>query len=267
MIELEQAFCETEHIAKAVEKAARSVTSQAKALTKAAQTGNIAAIRRFPEKMREAQESLEQEVATAASCWPYSEDDERTLFEQRYRQELQTAAAAKDLQLYEQDARLVSYPSIIRILAAERAVQIDRKKVSTVRPSYLVDLLLKNQKKSSGFPSYRFLESLYAVYNDISGKDSQSMLAAGSGRVVQLIRIYRLMTALPGSAREYDRSDFARDIYILDSTGPRQTKNGAEVAFPSSTGTRIRTGDLLSFIGPDGNRIEYYGIRFSEAKK
>ena len=41
-----------------------------------------------------------------------------------------------------------------------------------------------------------------------------------------LDRIYRLFTSLPGSSREYDRTDFARDLYILDTNGPKRTKQG-----------------------------------------
>ena len=85
-----------------------------------------------------------------------------------------------------------------------------------------------------------------------------------TGIVVPLIKIYGLMTALPGANREYDRSDFARDIYMLDSQGPRRTRRGATVSFPASTGTRRRSSDLFTFVGPEGESVEYYGLRFSE---
>ena len=41
------------------------------------------------------------------------------------------------------------------------------------------------------------------------------------GRVVQLERVYRLFTSLPGSDREYNRTDFTRDLYLLDRDGPK----------------------------------------------
>ncbi len=267
MTELEKAFGDAEDIANGVARSAASVASQAKAMAKAAKTGSIAGIKRGQGKLVEALAALEEDVQTAKSCWPYAEDDEQALLEQGFRQELEAAAESLGLKMYEQDGRLVSYPSILRILPPERAVQIDRKKVSTIRPSFLADLLLKNQKKSSGFSSQRFLEALYSVYSNIVGASSPSMVSTGSSRVVALIRIYKLMTALPGATRDYDRSDFARDIYALDAHGPHQTRNGATVAFPAATGTRIRSSDLFSFVGPDGNRVEYYGIRFSEHDK
>ena len=82
--------------------------------------------------------------------------------------------------------------------------------------------------------------------------------------MVRLSKIYRLLTSLHGISRDYGRSDFARDLYLLDADGPRRTRRGAEVSFPSSTGTRTLSRDLFEFIGPDGHSVTYYGIRFIE---
>ena len=267
MVSFEQAFSDTERSAEAVRKSAASVVSQAKALAKAAQGGDIAGIGRGQEKLNQALTALRQEVSNASSCWPFTDEEEKRHLSDRdrYVQELRNVAVEKGLQLYERDGVLISYPSILRILPDDRAVRVDRKKIRAIRPSYLADFLLRNQGKSSGFRPQQFLETLYFVYTDIASDASSDLLLGNSGRVVPLARIYRLMTALPGTARDYDRSDFARDLYILDSNGPRHTKKGAEVSFPSSTGTRRRSADLFSFIGPDGNIVEYYGIRFGEA--
>ena len=265
MVSFEQACSDTERAAEAARKCAGNVVSQARALAKAAQTGNITGIKRCREKLNDALTSLLEEVSNAGSCWPFSDEEEQLLFGEQYTDAIKAVADAKGLRIHEQDELLISYPSIVRILPAERAVRVDKKRVFTVRPSYLVDLLLANQKKSSGFPPQRFLESLYSVYTDIMDRSSSDILSSRSGSVVPLARIYKLMTSLPGAARDYDRNDFARDLYMLDSNGPRRTRNGATVSFPSSTGTRKRSRDLFSFIGPEGGNAEYYGIRFSES--
>ena len=77
-----------------------------------------------------------------------------------------------------------------------------------------------------------------------------------------LARIYEIFTSLPGSSREYDKTEFARSLYFLESNGPSHTKSGARVTFPSSTGTRSASG-TFPFVGPDGQVITYYGIQFS----
>ena len=264
MVSFEQAFEDTERAADSTLKSASSLMTQVRALRKAAREGNIAAVRRSQNRLDEALSALRQEVANASAIWPFEEDEEEHYLGDYYAAELRRAADERGLNIHERDGNLISYPSIVRILPRDRAVRIDRRKVSTIKPSHLADLLLKNQQKSSSFSSARFLESLYRVYSDIVSGESSGRMVDGSERVVPLARIYSLLTSLPGSSREYDRTDFARDIYILQTEGPQDTRNGAVVSFPSSTGTRIRSRDLFSFIGPDGQGVEYYGIRFTK---
>ncbi len=263
MSTFEQAFDDTERAAEAARKSATNVAAQARALVKAARSGNIAGVRRSQEKLEEAMTSLGDEVSNANSRWPFTEEEERRYFDERYAVELLDAADRAGLTMYERDRRLICYPSIVRILSKERAARVDRKKVSTIRPSFLVDLLLRNQSKTSSFTPQRFLDALYAVYRDIVGGASADFRLGPGGRVVPLARIYGLMTSLPGASRDYDRGDFARDLYTLDSQGPHRAKDGAEISFPASTGTR-RKADLFSFVNPDGGNVEYYGVRFGE---
>lgn len=263
-VPIEEAFCAAEAAGESTRKAAMAVVGKARAMAKAAKTGHIAALKRAQEDLRRELDALAQEVANAREAWPLSEEREVEYLAEGYAQELQAAAAKVGLAVYERDAHLIAYPSLVRILATDRAVRVDRKRVPTIRPSYLADLLLKNQQKSSGFPPARFLETLYLVYQDLLREANPALLA--SGPVMPLARIYRLVTALPGGGRDYDRSDFARDIYTLDSEGPRTTRRGKVVSFPASTGTRRRSkSDLFSFVGPNGENVEYYGIKFSDA--
>ena len=266
MISFEQAFRDTERAAESAGESARRVGIQARALARAAKTGNIAAIRRAQNGLDDALSALRQEVVNASSSWPFQEDEEEQYLNDHYAEEIRRAAEEQGLDIYERDGRLISHPSIVRVLPRERAVRIDRKRTSTIRPSHLASLLLENQKKSSRYRPGTFLDSLYAVYSDIVSEDSSSRMVKGSGRVIRLVRVYNLLTSLPGSRREYDRTDFARDLYILDSADQetKTTRRGTVVSFPSSTGTKQRSSDLFTFIGPNGQSVEYYGIQFTE---
>lgn len=265
MDSFEQAFSDTEKAATSTVASAGDLVSLAKQLQKASREGNIAAIKRVQGRLDTALASLAQTVDNAVRSWPFQEGAEEQYLRDGYSAELRRIASERELDIHEQDQRLISHPSIVRILPGERAVRIDKKKVSSIRPSYLADVLLKNQKKPGRYQSAAFIESLYNVYSDIMKEESsdRGRLVNTGGRVVPLDRIYRLFTSLPGSSREYDRTDFARDLYILDTNGPKHTKRGAAVSFPSSTGTRRSTG-LFSFVGPDGRDVEYYGLRFTE---
>ena len=267
MDSFEQAFGDTERAAISTQKSATALVTLAKQLQKAAKEGNIAEIKRLQNRFNADLDGLRQEVANALKTWPFRDEEEEQYLNEQYTAELRRVAEMQGLAIQERDGRLISHPSVVRVLPGDRAVRIDKqKKAFTIRPSYLAGLLLANQKKPGLTQSQNraFLESLYSVYSDIVREDNSGtgrMDFKGSGRVVPLDRIYRLSTSLPGISIEYDRTEFARRLYFLDSNGPKQTRRGAIVDFSSSTGTRSSKG-LFSFVGPDGQDVTYYGIRF-----
>ena len=263
MVSFEQAFSDTERAAESVIKSAGDLARHARALKKAAQEGNVARIKRAQRGIEEALDALGQDTSEASSTWPFQEEEEKDYLDNQYAAELRRAAEKAGLDIFERDGNLIAYPSIVRILSGDRAVRVDSKRVATIKPTHLVDILLRNQQKPLRRLPMSYLNALYAVYSDIVSGGSSDRLVKESGRVVPLARIYRLLTSLPGSRRDYSRTDFARDLYILDSYGPQRTNSGMVVSFPSSTGTRRRS-DVFSFIGPDGRSVEYYGIRFIE---
>ena len=256
----EQAFGDVECAAESAVAAGQGLLSLAKKLQRAARAGNIAAVKRVQGDLDAAVREVCEAAAGAVASWPLADDDEQRHLEDGYAAELCAAAGERGLSVYERDGKLVSFPSIVRILPGDRAVRVDGKRVAGIRPSHLAGLLLKNQKKPARHRSDRFLEAIYAVYAELVREDAGGR-AAGDGPVVPLTRVYKLLTSLPGSGREYDRTDFARDLFILEAEGPRRTRKGAAVSFPASTGTR-RAG-LFTFVGPDGQEARYYGISFT----
>ncbi len=262
---IEQAFEGAEAVAEATRKAAAGVAGKARAMAKAAREGNIGALRKAQADLDLACAALDGEVRTAGAAWPFAPQEEEAYLEAGYAEELRGAAEAAGVTLHERDGYLVAYPSMVRILPAERAVRVDRKRLRSIRPSFLAAQLLRNQRRTSGFAPARFLETLYLVYDELLREAGGDLAGSGGGRVLPLARIYKVLTALPGASRDYDRSDFARDIYTLDAKGPRETRRGFVVSFPASTGTRVRSADLFSFVDPAGENLEYYGVKFSDA--
>ncbi len=263
MDSFERAFNDMEEAAASTLKSATDLAKLARALQKAARDGNINAIKRACSRLGPALSSLSQEVANATKTWPFTDEEEENYLEERYANELCHTAKEKKLSIHERDGRLISYPSIAQILPGDRAVRIDRKKVSTLRPSRLVEFLIERQKKPPRFKSDAFLEALHEMYLLISREQSSTRLINGGyGPVVPLAEVYKAFTSLPGSKREYDNIDFARDIYALEASGPSRTKKGARVSFPSSTGAK-RARDTFQFVGRDEQLITYYGIQFS----
>ncbi|MCY4625622.1 MAG: hypothetical protein OXC99_11575 [Chloroflexi bacterium] len=259
----EGAFSDVEQGADSTLQAANGLVRQIKALQKAAKEGNIAAMKRAQERVDVELRTLRQAAANAIGAWPFSSEAEDQYLKTQYAGELQAVAQAQGLTVHERDGRLVAHPSMVRVLAGDRAVRIDKKQTSTIRPSHLVGLLLANQKKPIRHQSTAFLEALYTVYKDMVGDESPDRMLRDSGRVVPLEVIYRRLTYLPGSGREYERTDFARALYDLDASGVKMTKAGATVSF--TDGGRTPRG-LFTFVGPDGRDVQYYGIWFTEER-
>ena len=262
MDSFERAFSDTERAADSTVRAASKLMSLARALQRAAKDGNINAIKRAQQGLDSDLSALGHEVANARNIWPFGEEEESQYLRDGYVTELLDIAMKKGLEIRKVEDQLVAYPLVVQILPDKRAVKVDGKKVSSLRPSYLVDLLVKNQKKPARYKSGAFLESLYTVYSTLVGEESSNQLVS-SGRVLPLEKVYRLLTSLPGSSREYVRTEFARDLYLLDANGPKRTRKGATVSFPTSTGARHSKG-LFSFVGPDGQNVQYYGLKFVE---
>lgn len=247
----ERGFLDVERAATAAEQASKGLLTVARQMHKAALEGDIAKMRRASERLQAALEVARQEVANARSAWPYSPEAEEAYLRDGYEQELLDAGKAEGLRIDCQDGRLVSFPSVVRILHAERAVRVDRKKVSAIRPSRLVSMLKANQTKKPRFAPERFLETLFRAYRLVAGKD-------GMGKTVPLSAIYEAITLLPGASSEYDKSDFGRDMFLLDRSGQTRTRSGARLALPG-TGRNV----FVSFVSPEGETVSYYGISFS----
>lgn len=259
MAGFEQGFADTENAAASTIKSTSDVARAARALERAAKTGSINAIRKSQTDLNEALRALTQEVHNAAQSWPFQPDEEESYLQEQYAVELRQIAADQRLEVHEHDGRLIAHPSIVRILPANRAVRIDRKQASTIRPSYLVSELLKKQNTPARSGGRTILEAMYRSYQMlIGGLSPLHRLDASPAQAVPLSRVYDALTLMPGTARDYSRTDFARDLYSLETKGPRETRSRAQVRFYGGRQSNI------SFVAPDGKIITYHNVAFTE---
>jgi hypothetical protein len=259
MVGFEQGFADTERAAVAASKSAAAVAKSARALERAAKTGNLNAIRRVQADLNAALSALTQEVENTAQAWPFQPGEEEAYLKDHFAAELQQIANGRGLDIQERDERLIAHPSILRVLPANRAVRIDRKQVSTIRPGYLVNLLRENQKKPARFNGSAFLEAVYKAYRmRAGGHFPDKELGSDQSPVVPLVAIYEALTLLPGTGRDYSRTEFALNLYRLDTDGPKATRSGARLHLHGGRQSPI------SLVAPDGHLLTYHNIAFSE---
>jgi hypothetical protein len=233
-----------------VEDSLQSVNSLVRRLKKlnaAAHAGDLREIGKGLEEMRDAASAAHDLISGVKFNF-----DEETYFPDGFLHEVVEAAAAANMRVFALDGKLYCYPLLVRVKAAERAVQIGKKTERGVRPSTLLARLRAVQAKPARFKPESFLELLYKGWK---------RCVRDNKRVVALNEIYDLLTLMPGSAKDYAREEFARDLYLLDRSGVNGTRDGFVVSLPASTGTRNAAATFVC-IAEDGSEKRYYGIGF-----
>lgn len=254
---LEEALARTEGDAEASLKASSAVAASLKRLRSAARAGDFREIRRSLESAGQAIAALDQQLANTAEGWDF--DEEEYLANGGFLEELVETAQRQGLSLYRQDEQVYSYPSLLRVLPAERAVTIDRVKEKRLRPTVLVAHLKDLQGRRPRFRSEAFLESLYRVYERIIGHRGKKR-----GTVVRLKELYDWLTPRPGDTRDYTIQEFARDVYLLDQSGITRTRDDAQISLPAATGTKTPSG-AVTVVTQSGQEKRYFGISFERA--
>lgn len=191
--------------------------------------------------------------AAQAAAESFALDEQSHLSSGDYARELLTAADARGLAMVESDDRLLCYPSLIKVLPADAAVEIDRRRERRLRPSVLVDLLAAAQSRPPRFRPEPFLVSLEAGYDLALAREGRP-----EGAVVRLVEVWGVLTLLPGQQREYTKPEFARDLYLLDASGVTTTKSGRTLRWQASTGTK--GSGTLTTVAQTGQQQLYWGI-------
>lgn len=252
---LETALARTESDAEAGSRAAAAVVREIKRARTAAAHGSIRDLQKALLSADQLAEALREAVRTLRSGWSF---DERPYLESgAYTAELIAAARERGVRLLEQDERILSYPSVVRVLPSEAALEVDRKRERRIRPSVVVEHLKTLQQSQPRFKAEAFLESLARAYQLALAEQGRP-----AGATARLLDLYQILTVLPGQRQEYSKQEFARDVYLLDQSEAKLTRDGLRVSFPAATGTRA--AGTISTVTRDGELKVYYGIAFRE---
>lgn len=251
---------ELERLERDADAAARQLASalkEAKKVKAAAANGQL-------REMRSALDGSVRLAAEAASTvrelhgsWTF--DEQAHFASGAYAKEVLALAAEKGLQAYESEDRILSYPAIVAVSPADTTVVIDKKKERRTRPSVLVRTLQALQSKPPKFKPQAFLDALAVAYDLVVAR------SARPGATVKLVDVYRVLTVMPGSSREYSKQELARDIYLLDQAGVVVTRDGRTLHLPASALTRGSA--VLVTVTRSGQQKVYAGISFEEGRQ
>jgi hypothetical protein len=229
---------------------AGALAKRLKRLKAAAQSGDLREIDKAVPELRELAGALQSQTAALAF-----EFDETCYFPDAFLAELEAAAEAEGLNVFVRDGKLYCYPLLVRVRGSERAARIGAKTERGIRPSALAARLKQLRSRPPLLGPEAFLALLHRAWSHCA--------AANESPVLRLAEIYDVLTLMPGTSKDYTRDDFARDLYMLDSSGISKTGGGVEFRFSASTGTRS-AADTFLCIAEDGSEKRYYGISFTQ---
>jgi hypothetical protein len=235
-------------------KSAGGVTRELRKARAAAVSGQVRELRRALSAAAELADDLSAAVREVRAS--YDLDEGSYLGSGEYAKELLAMAAERGLAMFEEDDRLLCYPSIVRIVPGDSVIEIDRRRERRLRPSVLIGLLSAAQQRPPRFRAEQFIESLAGGYALVVARAN-----AKPDAVVRLVDVWSVLTLLPGQGKEYTRPEFARDLYLLDQSGARTTKDGRALRWHASSGTRA--AGLLTTVARTGQQQRYWGVSFT----
>lgn len=247
---LEAALAVTQKDAEAVLKTSSALGRELKKACSSAVTGQVRDLR----KALDAAAVLSAELAdaTAQTRSGFDFDEVGYLSSGAYAKELLAVAAEQGVAMFEEDERLLCYPSLLKPLPGDGALEIDRRREKRLRPSVVVGALAAAQQRPPRFKAEPFLESLAGAY---------ALLAAEGTGVQRLVDVWDVLTLLPGQAKDYTKPEFARDLYLLDQSGVTSTRAGRTLRWHASSGTR--GAGVLTTVAKTGQQQRYWAVSFS----
>lgn len=255
---LEQALEDVERDADALIKALGAALKAAKKAKAAAAAGQI----RDLEAAMDAGAALAGQASEVASQlrsgWRF--DVGEWFASGDYTKELLATAAEAGVKAFESDERILSYPVIVTVSGSDATLTVDKVKDRRVRPSVVVGHLGALQERPPKFKPEPFIESLASAYDLVVAAQGLR-----PGTAAKLVDVHRVLTLLPGAARDYTRQEFARDMYLLDQTGVVDTRAGRRMSLPASAMTR--GSGVLTTVTRAGQTKVYAGVAFEDGAR
>lgn len=255
---LEQALAAVERDADAAIESLGACLKAAKAAKAAAASGQMRDLEQALESVTSLALGALVEVEDLKDGWRF--DVGEWFASGEYAKELLASAAKAGVKAFESDDQILCYPVIVQLSASDATIVVDKKRERRVRPSVVVHHLEALQQRPPKFKPEAFIESLAVAYDYVVGAGGLR-----SGSPARLVDVHRVLTVLPGAARDYTRQEFARDLYLLDQSGVVACKDGRRMTLPASALTRGRGGVLVT-VTRGGQTKLYAGLAFTEVE-
>lgn len=249
--------------AKRVLKLSKELEAASRALEQAAARGELSKLKSAVERLSSLHRQMEDETARLMKTWPMDDAAVDEVLEADLMGEVAELLKEQGLGVHRYGSGWSVSPVLLRLDTKSRSVKIDRTRLATLRPSLIAAAVVDARQRPTSRPE-QFIETLYAAYRAAIGSISLSDQPTRLGASAPLSEIYKALTLLPETRREYSIESFTRDLYVLDRSGVAVTKDGLRMFFSSSTSSK-GGGGVLTVLDDGGAPQNYFAVAFREA--
>ena len=220
---------------KGLKDSVNTVNRLFKAIVKDTENGNLNDMKKCLEQLSETSASLGQKVAALQET--VDSFDAREYFASGdFSRQLLEECQQKKIDVIGEKGVYEMFPFKVRIYGDEEhaeEVWINRKKVASVRPAFVADLVKTSREKlyKASFNETAFMNELADAYETTCLKNKTRI-----GGSVALTSIYKTMTPMARARKDYDMQAFAFDLARLYEKGPQawMTKDKKPYTFGTS---------------------------------
>ena len=258
MQDFESGFARVEAALDELDRRVRDLQGRMRRLRAAAKTGDVRQLRDAQAKLGNDRPNMDAAMRAVSDSWPFSDADELTYLRDDYAAELVSVAGKRDVEIFERDGRLLAFPVLLRVDAVARRVRINKRQLATLRPSALVSVLKVIQGKGASFNAQAFIAVLWRAWR------VHTRNGGDSARQVGLLDIHHTLTLLPSARKEYDLTEFGRDLLLLDESGVETCsvdKKEYQLEWLRAS-TSSKGGRFVSTVDRSGQQVGYAAIDF-----
>ena len=238
----EELYAALQPLEKDLKDSANAVVKHQKAIAKNTETGNLTEMKKSLEQLRETVRLLSDRLELVAEQTE-SFDTLEYFKSGDFARQLLEACKEREIDVRGEKGVYEMFPYKVRIYGDDEhaeEVWIDRKKQATYRPVALANTIKTGQDKlyKAKFNEEAFMNELAEAYDTTCAKTG-----ARDGSQLMLTKIYKTLTPMARTRKEYDMQAFAFDLAKLYELGPEawKTKSGRSFIFGTSrNGSGIR---------------------------
>ena len=219
MASYETLYDQLQPLEKAMKDAAAQAVRLQKAIQKDTDAGNLANMKKNLELLDGAIDALQESLkAVSEAAEQFNEQD--YFADGDFTRELLDACEEREIDVIGEKGIYEMFPFKVRILGDsehDAEVYVNRKKIPSIRPSFVADTIKASQDKlnKTKFNEQSFMTELAEAYETTCLKSG-----ARPGSTQKLDKIYKVMVPMARARKEYDKQAFAFDLARLYEAGP-----------------------------------------------